>query len=69
MENGWIKLYRKSKSNSLMRDAKAWMVFCWILLTVDRATATMTLGRKWASKYFNIPEMTFYGILKRSTKF
>lgn len=62
---GWIKLYRKSKENSLMRDPNAWMIFTWMLLTVDRKTGTMTLGRRWASAYFSMNQSTFYKAIKR----
>lgn len=68
MNEGWIKLYRKSKDNPLMRDYTAWGIFCWILLTVDRKTAEMTLGRFWASEYFKISPNTFYSALKRLEK-
>jgi len=65
MNNGWIKLYRKSKDNPLMRDANAWMIFSWIMLTVDRRSGEMTLGRFWASEYFGMNPNTFYSVLKR----
>lgn len=65
MNEGWIKLYRKSKDNPLMRDANAWMIFTWILLSVDRKTAKMNIGRVWASAYFKMPQSTFYKSLKR----
>lgn len=68
MDNGWIKLYRKSRNNPLMRDPRAWMIFCWILLTVDRKTGKMSLGRKWASSYFSMNESTFYKAIKRLEK-
>jgi hypothetical protein len=68
MNEGWIKLFRKSKENPLMKDFTAWGIFSWILLTVDRATGRMTLGRKWASAYFSMKEPTFYKALKRLEK-
>lgn len=67
-EVGWIKLYRKSKNNSLMTDFTAWGIFSWIMLSVDRATGEMTIGRFWASQYFSIPPATFYSALKRLEK-
>lgn len=65
MNNTWIKLYRKSKENPLMRDFTAWGIFSWILLSVDRKTAEMTIGRFWASEYFQMNPSTFYKALKR----
>ena len=65
MNEGWIKLYRKSKDNPLMRDYRAWAIFSWILLSVDRKTAKMKIGRIWASAYFTMPQSTFYKALKR----
>jgi len=68
MDEGWIKLYRKSMSNPIMKDFTAWGIFCWILLKVDRRTGKMTLGRKWASKELELKESTFYKALKRLEK-
>jgi hypothetical protein len=64
----WIKLYRKAKDNQIMSDPVAWTIFCWILMTVDRRTGEMTLGRKWASKILGLKEGTFYKGLKRLEK-
>lgn len=68
MNEGWIKLYRKSKDHPLMRDLTAWGIFSWILLTVDRGTGEMTLGRFWASEYFKMNPSTFYKALRRLEK-
>ncbi|OGY24253.1 MAG: hypothetical protein A2Y57_04180 [Candidatus Woykebacteria bacterium RBG_13_40_7b] len=68
MRDSWIKLYRKLVNNDLIRDATCLQIFVWILLNVDRQTGKMTLGRKWASNFFNIPDTTFYGALKRLEK-
>lgn len=68
MDKTWIKLYRKSRDNPLMKDMRSWMIFCWILLSVDRETGKMTIGRKWASNYFEMPESTFYDNIKRLEK-
>ncbi len=68
MNNGWIKLYRKSKDNPLTRDFIAWGIFTWIMLTVDRERGEMKIGRFWASEYFNLNPSTFYKALKRLEK-
>ncbi len=68
MNEGWIKLYRKSKDNPIMQDPTAWTIFCWILMYVNRNTGEMTLGRKWASKELGIKPITFYKSLKRLQK-
>lgn len=51
-----------------MRDMRAWMIFCWILLSVDKTTGKMTIGRKWASDYFKMSESTFYDNIQRLKK-
>lgn len=62
---GWIKLHRKVLDNGILKDQIAWVIFCWLLLRVDRKTGKTTLGRIWASKELGIKPTTFYKALKR----
>ena len=48
-----------------MRDFTAWGIFTWIMLTVDRKTGEMKLGRIWASEYFEMKPTTFRDALYR----
>lgn len=64
----YIKLYRKSKQNPLMRDQLAWMVFSWIMLSVDYQTGKMLCGRFWGAEWFSLNPSTFYSVLKRLDK-
>lgn len=79
MENqSWIKLYRKSKDNELMRDFNAWGLFCWILLSVDKETGKWKVGRYLLSKMLSMPPSTVrnamnrlggtYGVIRTSTR-
>ena len=68
MNNGWIKLYRKSKDHPLMKDFTAWGVFTWILLSVDKDTGEVTTGRFWVSQELGINPSTFYKALRRLEK-
>ena len=68
MENGWIKLHRKTLANGILRDQTAWVIFSWLLLKVDRKTGKKTVGRFWASGELGMKPTTFYQGLKRLEK-
>ena len=68
MNEGWIKLHRKSRDNLFIRDLTAWGIFTWLLIIVDRNTGKKRLGRFWASEELGIKPTTFYQALKRLEK-
>lgn len=61
---GWVKLYRKLLDNDLFKDEKAFRVFIWILLTVDR-TGSMRVSRFRTAALLEINPNTFRSILSR----
>lgn len=61
---GWVKLYRKLLDNDLFKDEKAFRVFIWILLTVDRA-GSMRVSRFRTASLLEINPNTFRSILDR----
>lgn len=68
MDNSWVKLYRKSKDNGIMRDYKAWTMFSWILMSVDRNTGKYTTGRFMLSDALDMNANTVKDVLKRLQK-
>jgi hypothetical protein len=67
MPNGWVKLYRKSLDNEIMRDHKAWTLFCWLLLKANDKGQKI-IGRYWVSKELGMKPGTFYDVLQRLAK-
>lgn len=65
MNDSWIKLYRKTANNGIMKDHKAWVLFSWILINVDRKTGRMKLGRYKVADALDINPNSYYKILKR----
>jgi len=69
MDNaGWVKFYRKAKENGILKDHKAWALFSWILLSVDRHTGKYTTGRFMLAEAVGMDESTVYKVLKRLEK-
>lgn len=68
MDNTWIKLYRKAKENDIIKDATAWQLFSWILMSVDRKTGKYTTGRFLLSEALGIKPSTVQKVLKRLEK-
>jgi len=64
-DKSWIKLYRKAKDNDIMRDQTAWLLFSWILLSVDRADGKWKTGRFLLSDLTGINANTIYKALLR----
>lgn len=65
MDNSWVKLYRKTLDNGILRDRNAWTIFCWLMLKVDRKTGRKIIGRFWASEELGMKPGTFYDALTR----
>lgn len=68
MDTSWIKLYRKAKDNPIMQDPVAWLIFSWLLLSVDRATGTKKIGTILLSEIFNLSRSTVRDALTRLEK-
>ena len=64
MPNGWIKLYRKTLDNGILRDRTAWAIFSWLLLKVNEK-GQKAIGRYWAAKELDMNPNTFYKALHR----
>lgn len=64
----WIKLYRKTNYNGIMRDLSAWAVFSWLLINVDYETGKRTMGRFQISDELGIKPNTLYKVLHRLEK-
>lgn len=62
---GWIKLYRKTLENGILKDHTSWVIFSWLLLKVDRKTGKKITGRFWASSELGMKPTTFYKSLMR----
>lgn len=68
MSESYIKLFRKTKNNGILKDHKAWALFTWILLSVDRRTGIYTTGRYVLSEALDINPNTIYSVLLRLAK-
>lgn len=68
MNNTWVKLYRKTLDNGILKDHKAWAVFTWFLLMVDKDSGKRTFGRFQLSDELGIKPNTLYKIVKRLEK-
>lgn len=68
MDNSWIKLYRKSKLNEIMRDTVAWTLFTWILMSVDKETGKMRTGRYLLAESLGQTPSTIRNALQRLEK-
>lgn len=68
MDTTWVKLYRKARENNIMQDPIAWVLFTYILLSVDRKTGAMRTGRIYLSNALKVNESTIYKALKRLSK-
>lgn len=69
MENGWIKLYRKTKENSIfIHDPTAWRIFEWLLMSVDKKTGQYDTGRFEIEKLLKVKSQTAYKALLRLKK-
>ncbi len=61
----WIKLYRKAKQNDIMRDPVAWLLFSWILLSVNKETGEWKIARSVLAELTGLKQSTIYDGLKR----
>lgn len=68
MDNTWIKFYRKSKDNGIMKDHLAWTLFSWILLSVDRKTGRYSTGRFQLAEALKAKPPTIQKALGRLSK-
>lgn len=69
MNDGWVKLWRKSKDSEIfLQDPTAWRVFEYLLMSVDYSTGKYTSGRNRDAMYLRIKPTTFYQALKRLEK-
>lgn len=69
MDDGWVKLWRKSKESEIfLQDPTAWRVFEYLLMSVNYKTGIYTSGRDRDAKYIRIKPTTFYQALKRLEK-
>ena len=64
-DKSWVKLYRKAKDNEIMRDQAAFLLFAWILLSVDRKTGKWKIGRFLLSKLTGMKPTTARDALYR----
>lgn len=67
MDQGWIKLHRRSLNNPLFRDITAWHIFEFCLLKADR-NGVFTVGRHQLEDWTGIKGTTAYKALKRLEK-
>lgn len=65
MNNTWVKLYRKTIENGIMKDHLAWILFSWLLMTVDKDSGKARIGRYMVSNATAIKPNSYYRILKR----
>ena len=69
LNNGWVKLYRKIFNNDyLIRNPKAFIIFCYCLCCADKPTGKFTTGRKQIEIATGIGDTTAYKILKNLEK-
>ena len=70
MNDGWIKLHRKTIKNELWRhDKTAWCLFQTLLMIADTRTGIWSGGRyQLCEAYGVISPSTLYGALKRLEK-
>ena len=68
MDKTWVKLYRRAKDHDIITDPIAWTLFSWILMSVNRDTGSMKIGRLWLAERFKISASTIYKALKRLEK-
>lgn len=68
MNNTWVKLYRKTNDNGLMKDHLSYILFSWFLINVDKDTGKMTVGRYRVCDELGINPSTYYKVLQRLEK-
>lgn len=68
MNNSWVKLYRKTVDNGIMKDHLAWVLFSWLLLNVDKDTGKKTVGRYMVCDATKINTNSYYKIVNRLEK-
>lgn len=69
MNDGWIKLYRKTVDNEIfIHDPTAWHIFEYLILVADRKTGNRDIGRLQLSNILRIKSTTVYQALKRLKK-
>lgn len=65
MNNGWVRLWRKTKDNVfLMKNDNAYLVFTKLLICVN-SNGQWAGGRHQLSEYMNMNESTLYKTLQR----
>lgn len=62
---GWIKLHRKILDNPTLQNANCFIIFTKLLLSVDRTTGQIKMGRKQLSDLCGIKQNTCYRASKR----
>lgn len=65
MDKTWIKLYRRAKDHDIMTDPTAWTLFCWLLMSVNRDTGSMKVGRYMLAEALKMKPGTIYDALSR----
>lgn len=69
MRDGWVKLYRSSRSNYFyLHDKTGWQIFVHLLLCVDSNTGKWDSGRFQLSRELDIKPTTIYQALQRLKK-
>lgn len=68
MDKSWVKLYRKARDNEIMCDPIAWLLFSYVLLSVNRETGVLKTGRIYLSSVLKINQSTIYKALLRLEK-
>jgi hypothetical protein len=67
MNDTWIKLYRKTGENGIMKDHTAWVLFSWLLINADKS-GKMRVGRYKVADALGINPSTYYKVLQRLVK-
>jgi hypothetical protein len=68
MNNTWVKLYRKTVENGILKDHLAWILFSWLLMVVDKDTGKRKIGRFMVADEISISPNSYYKILNRLEK-
>ena len=67
-DKSWIKLYRKIIDHDVFQDARAFQLFIWLLISVDRNTGKIKTGRFWLSEILKVNPNTLKDVTKRLDK-
>jgi hypothetical protein len=68
MNDTWIKLYRKITESDVFQDPKAFQLFVWLLISVDKKTGKIKVGRFWLADVLKTNPNTLKDVIKRLEK-